>query len=151
MHSSAGLIVLVLGALAACLVAWFVRRRVSPEEAADWPVTEGTIQSVGIVPGGRSSPPIDVCNFSYVVNDEYYSGRLALSRPNDGRLAVCRPFTSEGSPKDLINQKIQVSYNPRKPEKYSVSTTECGNFLLDPCDELLGQEIGPIDLNINNG
>jgi len=149
MHSSAGLVVFILAILAACMVVWLVRRPAGPDRAADWPVTEGTIHSVGIVPGGRNSPPVDVCDFSYVVKDEYYSGRLALSRPNEGRLAVCRPFTSDGSPKDLINQKIQVRYNPRKPEKYSVLPAELGGFLLDPCGELLGQEIGPISLNIN--
>jgi hypothetical protein len=147
--------IIILFALCALgtLVVSFVRRPVSPEKAAKWPETEGTIQSIGkvVVNAGRSSYQVDVGDFSYIVNDEYYSGRLTLSRPNDGRLAVCRPFTSDGSPKDLVNQKIQVRYDPRKPEKYSVPPQELGGILLDPYDEPLGQDIGLIDLNIDKG
>jgi hypothetical protein len=142
------LVLLTLCALSA-LVVFLIRRPVRTEEAASWPVTEGTIQSVGKVSGGRNSPPVDVGDFSYTVNDEYYSGRLTLSRPNDGRLAVCRPFTSDGSPKDLVNQKIQVRYNPRKPEKFSIPPQELGDFLLDPYDDTFASDIGPIDLNID--
>jgi hypothetical protein len=155
MHSSPGLIILFLGVfayLAVSLVVWLVRRPVRPEKAANWPVTEGTIQSVGkvAVNAGRGSYQVDVGDFSYIVNDDYYSGRLTLSRPNDGRLAVCDPFTSDGSPKDLVNQKIQVLYNPRKPEQYSVPPAELWGFLLDPYDEPTGQDTGPIDLNIDS-
>jgi len=126
----------------AALVVFFVRRPVRPEKAANWPVTEGTIQSVGkvIVPGERNSPPTDVCDFSYIVNDEYYSGRLTISRSFS---------THDRAPKDLINQKIQVGFNPRKPEKFSVPQTELGGFLLDPYDVPFANDIGPIDLNID--
>jgi hypothetical protein len=143
------LIVLSTLCALAVFVVFLVRRLVRPEEPANWPETEGTIQSVSKVSGGRSSPPLDVADFSYTVKDEYYSGRLALSRPNDGRLAVCRPFTSDASPKDLINQKIQVRYNPRKPEKFSVPPQEYGDFLLDPYDNPFASDIGSVDLNLD--
>jgi hypothetical protein len=126
----------------AVLVVRFVRRPVRAERAASWPVTEGTIQSVGrvVVEEGRSSYSVDVGDFSYSVNHEYYSGRLTISRSFS---------THDASPKDLIAQKIQVRYNQRKPEQYSVPQTELGGFLLDPYDEPFGKDVGPIDLNIN--
>jgi hypothetical protein len=154
MHSSTGLIVLILGVLAylvVSLVVWYVRQPVRAKKAANWPVTEGKIQSIRrvFVDGGRQSYPVDVGDFSYTVSDEYYSGMLTISLPNEGRLAVSSPFTSDGSPKDLVNQKIQVRYNPRKPEEYSVLPDELGGFLLDPYDEPFARDDRPIDLNID--
>lgn len=135
------IVLIALWALAG-LVVLVVRRPVSPEKAANWPVTEGTIQSVGrvVVNTGRSSYSIDIGDFSYIVNNEYYSGRLTISHSFS---------THDRSPKDLIDQKIQVRYNPRKPEKYSVPQAEVGGFLLDPYDEPFGEDVGPIDLNID--
>jgi hypothetical protein len=56
----------------ATLVVWFVRRPVGPEKAANWPVTEGTIQSVSRVPVKTSRDPntVYVGDFSYNVNNE---------------------------------------------------------------------------------
>ena len=124
------------------LVVSFIRRPVNAEKAANWPVTEGTIQSVGkvVVEAGRDSYSVDIGDFSYYVNNEYYSGRLTIS-PSFS--------TGDRSPRDLINQKIQVRYNPRKPEKFSVPQTELEGFLLDPYNQPFGKDIGPIDLNIN--
>jgi hypothetical protein len=127
-----------------------VKRQPRSNPAEDWPVTEATIQSTSkvAISAGRGSYTIDVCDFSYIVNDEYHSGRLALSRPNDGRLAVSRPFESETVPRDLVDQKIQVRYNPRNPDSYSVPPSELKGFLLDPFDETMASDIGPIDLNL---
>lgn len=91
----------------------------------DWPVTEATIQSTA----ERSTDNPDassIGDFTYVVNDDYFSGKVRISRS----------FSTHGaSPQDLVGQKIQVSYNPRKPEKYCVVQSEVGGFLLDPYDE----------------
>lgn len=108
----------------------------------DWPMTEATIQSVGKVSVnvGRSSYSVEVGDFTYNVNDEYYSGRLTISRSFS---------THDHSPRDLVDQKIQVRYDPQKPEKVSVPQTELGGFLLDPYDEPFGQDVGPIDLNLD--
>lgn len=135
------IVIYTLIALAGFVIMW-IRRPVSPERAANWPVTEGTIQSVStvFVKAVRYSHSIDVGDFSYNVNDEYYSGRLTISRSFS---------THDGSPKDLVDKKIQVRYDPRKPEKFSVPQQEQGGFLLDPYDEeLSAEDVGPIDLNI---
>jgi len=123
------LVLFILGALAG-LVVYFVRRPVRPEEAANWPVTEGTIQSVTNITF-RTAERSDLTyagDFSYHVNDEYYSGKVRISRS----------FSAHNhSAEDLINQKIQVRYNPRRPEKFFVPQAELGGFLLDPYDEAL--------------
>ena len=90
-----------------------------------WPLIEATIQSVN--QRSASNPAMaDVADFSYTVNDDYFSGKVRISR--------C--FSTHGaSPGDLVDQKIQVRYNPRKPQKYSVPQAEVGGFLLDPYDD----------------
>ena len=57
-------------------------------------------------------------------------------------------FTDHALPKDLVDQKIQVRYNPRKPEKFSVPQQEIEGFLLDPYDGA-GRDEYPIDLNLD--
>ena len=141
---------LILHHYIACLVTIFLltnvvifiaRQPVSAKKAANWPVAEATIQAVRIVyvPAGKTNDPLDVGDFSYTVSDEYYSGTLAISRSFS---------TGHASPKDLVDQKIQVRYNPRKPEQSSVPQQEIGGFLLDPYDGD-GRDEYPIDLNID--
>jgi hypothetical protein len=105
----------------------------------NWPVTEATIQSVGrVIDSGRRGEPFYVGDFSYVVNDEYYSGRATMSRT----------FTTGNSqPKDLVNKKIQVRFNPLKPDKYDLSQSDAGGFLLDPYDDFLMHDIDDIGIS----
>ncbi|HEV2395329.1 MAG TPA: DUF3592 domain-containing protein [Candidatus Sulfotelmatobacter sp.] len=120
-----------------------VRSPVSSKKAANWPTTEATIQSVGAVAvsTGRSSYTLVVGDFSYIVNDDYYSGRVTISRSFS---------TGDRSPKELVDQKLQVRYNPGKPGKYFVPQAEIAGFLLDPYDEGLGgTDIGPTDLELD--
>ncbi len=125
-------VAIVLGALAA-LVVWLYRRAAPKENTDNWPVTEATIQSVGKVIGtGRGSYPLDVGDFTYVVNGEYYSGRARISRSFS---------TGDSQPKDLVNKKFQVRYNPRQPHNYDVSQADAGGFLLDPYDDFLMHDI----------
>lgn len=134
-------VVLFLSVALIGLVSWLVWRSTRQDNTKQWPVTEGTIQTVRkVVFGGQNNPPLDVGDFSYIVNDEYYSGTLMISRSFSSHQAV---------PRDLIDQKIQVRYNPHKPEKYSVPQAELGGFLLDPYDGL-GFDSGSVDLNIGN-
>ncbi|HTW79660.1 MAG TPA: DUF3592 domain-containing protein [Terracidiphilus sp.] len=127
-----GIAFFAVGAVAV-FVLWLVTRRARAEKLADWPVTEATIQSLATVSGGRGNPPLDVGNFSYIVNDDYYAGMVRISRS----------FSTHGaSPKDLINKKVKVRYNPRKPEKYSVVEDEVGGFLIDQYDGSFADEGG---------
>lgn len=124
------------------IVIAIVRSPVSPKKAANWPTTEATIQSVGAVAvnSGRSSYTLVVGDFSYIVNDDYYSGRVTISRSFS---------TGDHSPKELVDQKLQIRYNPQKPEKYFVPQSEIAGFLIDPYDEGQdGQDIDPFDVDL---
>lgn len=116
-----GLPLLALG-VAGFSIRW---RRGKEEGSSEWPVTEATIQTVTERSADNPSVP-DIADFSYTVDVDYFSGKLQISRS----------FSTHGaSPKDLVDRKIQVRYNPRKPEKYSVQQAEVGGFLLDPYDD----------------
>ena len=145
MHFPMGYVVLVLIALYVLIkiVITLVRQPVSAKKAANWPVAQATIQSVGkvVVSAGRHSYSVIAGDFTYIVNDEYYSGRLKISRSFS---------THDATPKGLVDQKVQVRYNPRKPEQYSVPPQEVGSFLLDPYDEPFGTDVGSFDLDTDN-
>lgn len=132
--------VIVLGAVYVLvrLVIAIVRRPVSAKKAAKWPVTEATIRSVKkvLVRTGKFADSVIAGDFTYIVNDEYYSGRLTISRSFS---------THEATPGCLVDQKVQVRYNPRKPEQYSLPQQEAMSFLLDPYDEFLGTEVSSSD------
>jgi hypothetical protein len=103
-----------------------IRSRVGKGEGiSQWRLTEGTIQSVD--ERSADNPAVaDIADFSYTVNDDYFSGKVRVSRS----------FSTQGaSPTELVNQKIQMRYNPRKPQKYSVPQAEVGGFLVDPYDD----------------
>jgi hypothetical protein len=133
--------VFVLGPLATLLI-WLVWQNTHLSKVETWPATEGTIQSVSavVVHAGRGSFTVEVANFSYTVNDEYYSGRLTIS-PSFS--------TGDRSPKVLVNQRIKVRYDPRKPEKFSVSQSEVEGFLLGSYNESFTDDIDPIALNLD--
>ncbi|HVN92725.1 MAG TPA: DUF3592 domain-containing protein [Terracidiphilus sp.] len=141
MSSSMGFIVFVALVAFGVLVIWLVRRSGHSADAT-WLSTEGTIQSVGqvVVNAGKSSYTVDVGDFSYQVDDEFYSGRVKLSRLSS---------TEEQPPRVLIHQKLQVRYDPQKPEENSVENQEVEGFLLNSWDENLGTDLDPIDLNID--
>ena len=117
------------------------RSPVSATRAVDWPETEGTIQSVNQVRvgRGRGSTTIDVGDFSYKVDDEFHSGRATISRGFS---------TGDGSPKELVNQKVRVRYDSQKPERFSFPEQQVGEFLLTPFVEINATDVDPIDLNI---
>ena len=130
-------VVVLLGALTS-LGVWFYRRAASEESAENWPTTEATIQSVGKAIGeGKGSYPIDVGDFSYVVDGDYYSGRATISRAFSA---------GDGRPKDLVNKKFQLRYNPRKPDKFDLSIADVSGFMLYPYDDFLMQDLGMTDI-----
>lgn len=123
-----GAITLSIGLpLLALSIAGFVIRTRSDKGkgVSAWPLTEATIQSIN--QRSAYNPAMsDVADFSYTVNDDYFSGKVQISRS----------FSTHGaSPSDLVDRKIQVRYNPRKPQNYSVPQAEVGGFLLDPYDD----------------
>lgn len=139
MSPSLGLIAIPLGIFAILLI-WFIWKNLSPDETKAWPMTEATIQSVGtvVVHARRNTYSVEVGDFSYSVNGEYYSGRLTIA-----------PSAQDRSPRGLVHQKIQVHYDSQKPERFSVPHTEIDGFLLGPYNVGLGEDIDPIDLNID--
>ena len=129
------IVLVILGGLGALVIAvvWKAKR---PEKTESWPETEATIQFVGKVIGsGRGSYPLDVGDFSYVVDGEYYSGRAMISRSFS---------TGDVQPGNLVDKKFKVRYNPREPDKYDVSQADVGSFLLDPYDDFLMHDMGEI-------
>jgi hypothetical protein len=127
-----GIALIAVGATAV-LVLRFVRRPAPADNPANWPVTEATIQIVGRAIGSaRGSLPIDVGDFSYVVNDEYYSGRATISRSFSAH---------ETQPKDLVNKKFQLRYDPRKPEKFDLAESDLEGYIFYPYDDFLMQDI----------
>lgn len=136
------LVVITALGMLAVLVIWLLWRTAHPDKAQAWPLTEATIQSVGtvIVHAGRNSYSVDVGDFSYKINDEYFSGRFKIASS----------FLGENrSPRGLVNQKIRVHFNPQEPEKFLVPETEVEGFVLGPYNEPFGEDIDPIDLNID--
>lgn len=123
------------------IVLVYRRMPASAAKAANWPETQGTIQSVNrvMVNAGRSSYLLDVGDFSYKVNDEFYSGRTTVSRGSSA---------NDHSTKDLVDQKVRVLYDPKKPETFSFPKQEVGGFLLSPYAEMNATDVDPIDLNI---
>jgi hypothetical protein len=128
--------IIVIGAiiLLVYILIVIIRQPVSAKKAANWPTAEATIRSVVrvVVSSGRSSYSVFAGDFSYIINDEYYSGRLKISRSFS---------THDATPSGLVDQKVQVRYNPRKLEQYSVPPQEVGSFLLDPYDEPFGTDV----------
>lgn len=123
MSSEVAVVLVVALLLLAIVVVFIVRRQVSAKKAANWPVSEATIQSVRIAYFGKNTGnPIYVGDFSYAVEGEYYSGTVAISSSFS---------TGDAETRDLVNRKIQVRYNPRKPEQFLVPQQETGGFLLD--------------------
>jgi len=143
--SPAEMIGAIVGALA-ILVIYLVWRGARANEDASWPVTEGTIQSVGRVNvscGRGSSYSIEVGDFSYKVSDEYYSGRVTVV-PSVGN--------GDRSTRELVHQTLPVRYNPARPEKFVVAQTDVAGFVLGPYSDSFSQnqDLDPIDLNIDN-
>ena len=140
MFSSAGFWILIaFVALTALAILW---QTIRLNKAQSWPLSEATIQSVSrvVVKAGRSSHPLDVGDFSYNISDEYYSGRLTISNSNS---------TSDTAPRVLVNQKIQVRYDPRKPESYLVPQQKVEDFVLGPYNTPYASDEDPVDLNID--
>ena len=123
------------------IVLLYRRLPVSAATAASWPETEGTIRSVHrvVVNAGRSSYFLDIGDFSYKVNDEFYSGQATISRGFS---------VGDDSSKELVDRKVRVLYDPQKPETFSFPQQQVGGFVVNPYAALNATDVDPIDLNI---
>lgn len=82
--------------------------------AAEWPVTEATIQSgkMELVERiGHLRARVPFFDFSYLVEGECYSGRFGLRMEEDSGTKLVREW---------VGTKIKVSYDPRRPDIFCV-------------------------------
>lgn len=109
--------VLSLGALAAALLYRFGRPYLAKRRtrnAADWPDTEATVQSgkMELVERvGHFVSRVPFFDFSYVVDNEYYSGRFGLRVDEDRGDTLIREW---------VGTKVTVRYDPSRPSVFSV-------------------------------
>jgi hypothetical protein len=83
-------------------------------DAADWPETQATIQSAKIelverVGHLRTSVPF--FDFSYVVGNDYYSGRFGVRVDETRANALTREW---------IDTKLAARYDPKRPASFSL-------------------------------
>jgi hypothetical protein len=109
-----GALVLVgIGALIVFL-RYFSWKESQAQSAKTWPMTEATVQSgeMETVASSRGGDVTIPCfSVSYVVNDEYYSGRFRLL-PDFG---FCDAVLNK-----MKDHKFQTHYDPSKPEAYYI-------------------------------
>ncbi|MGA9062904.1 MAG: hypothetical protein WB341_14720 [Terracidiphilus sp.] len=129
------LILILLGvSVVIALVFWSRRKENRVEEALNWPTTEATVQTAAVerVGGGRYAPDLPVFAFSYVVEEEYYSGRFALDAKGD---------RADDLVKEMIDRKLAVCYDPKRPSTWfipdeSIEGCEVYQKLSDKLDPL---------------
>jgi hypothetical protein len=89
---------------------------------AEWPRTEATVQSAGMedVGSGRSKVVLPCFAFSYVVDEEYYSGRFSLSGCGDRSVTLIR---------EMVGRKFTVLFDPTKPSRFQIDEE-----MIEGCD-----------------
>ena len=91
---------------------YMAKRRI--RDAADWPEAEATIQSAEmeiVARLGHQREELPFFSFSYVVDNEYYSGRFGLRVAEDQSDVLLR---------ELIDTKVTVHYDPKRPSVFSL-------------------------------
>jgi hypothetical protein len=91
---------------------YVIRRRL--KDAVDWPETDATIQSGDmelVERVGHLRERLPFFAFSYLVDNEYYSGRFGLRVPEDRASTLM---------KERVNTKITVRYDPKRPSVFSL-------------------------------
>ena len=84
------------------------------KDAAGWPETDATIQSAemeSVERVGHLREELPFFTFSYVIDNEYYSGRFGLRVPEDRASTLMR---------EKVNTKITVRYDPKRPSVFSL-------------------------------
>jgi hypothetical protein len=83
-------------------------------DAADWPQAEAIIQSAEmqwVERVGHLRERLPFFAFSYVVDNEYYSGRFGLRVAEDRATSLIR---------ERVDTKIIVRYDPKRPSIFSL-------------------------------
>lgn len=80
-------------------------------ESVDWPIVEAAIQSgsLELLADGRRQFERPCFIFSYVVDEEYYSGSFGLEVEGEAADSLI---------KVLIDRKLPVCYEPSKPSTF---------------------------------
>jgi len=84
------------------------------KDAADWPETQATIQSAKMAlveRVGHLRKEVPFFAFSYVVDDEYYSGQFGLRVDEERAAALMR---------DWVDTKVGVRYDPAQPSIFCI-------------------------------
>jgi len=103
------------------------RRRRSVEEAGTWPIAEATVESGAPERATDTRAIVLSFAFSYQVAGAYYSGRFGLIPTNtDSEALIDR----------VIGRKLQVRYNPLRPEVWFIA-----DELIEGCK--VEQKLGP--------
>jgi len=105
---------------------WWLRKRV--EEAEGWLQAEATIESGGLEGTAQSWARLPTFAFSYRIAGRYYSGRFVLFR--------YRTDPDSSLIERMIGRKLQVRYDPRRPEVWFIPDKE-----IEGCK--VEQKIGP--------
>jgi hypothetical protein len=82
------------------------------KDAADWPQTQATIQSAKLELVERTGyirKEVPFFTFSYLVDNEYYSGRFGLRVAEDRALTLTR---------DWVGTTMSMRYDPTQPSVF---------------------------------
>jgi len=109
----------LLAAIAAVGGWWWRIEARKVEVARNWPTAEATVESGTLEPiadsSSRAPIVLPVFAFSYEVDENYYSGRFALSHINaDADQIIQR----------VIGRKLQIRYNPSSPVTWFIPDEE---------------------------
>jgi hypothetical protein len=100
-------------AVAGAIAIYMIRKTRKETAARSWPAAEATIQTAGIEPVsmGRGYSDLPCFAFSYVVKQEYYSGRFALSAKGNRADELLR---------NLAGRKLTIHFDPRRPSSFFI-------------------------------
>jgi hypothetical protein len=120
-------------------IARFVLKMWRLNRSRHWPTTEATIQSaeIEVVNSGKYIKSKLPCfAFTYSVNEETFSGRFSLEAWGE---------QAERSLKELLDRKLTVQYDPRKPEFWHIPSEVFAGFPLHQKLELWAGKLYPDD------
>jgi hypothetical protein len=122
------ILVLIL-ALTAGIVGWWMWQKKRVERTESWPITEATIESAAVevvTSSEYAGVELPVFAFSYHVDGHYHSGRFALMPVHRDGSLITR----------MIGRKLQVRYDPQRVDVWFIP-----NEYIEGCK--VEQKLGP--------